>query len=127
MPKQVGNAMALKNSLRSKEFITILNRQGDSIRYQDTLSIEAYWAADLLEDGNGYATIPTNISHGIFTQAATDNSDYLQENASQHITNTVLYQYPINGHFGEKELKSGGMRRRSVKEHKNQFNYQDFA
>ena len=41
----------------------------------------------------GYSTIPSNIHPGTFMQAAFDNGDFGQENASQHVTNTVLYQY----------------------------------
>ena len=116
MPKQVGNAMAIKNALRSKEFITILNKQGDSISYFETLNIESYWANEIIENGEVYSTILTNMKQGFFTQAATDNSDYMQENASQHITNTVLYQYPLSGTFSDKSfpMKTGGKRRRSV-------------
>ena len=117
MPKQVGIAVGMKNSSRSKEFITVLNRHGDSISYQDVLRVENYWANQLIETGSGYATIPTNIGYGHFTQAASDNSDYTQENASQHITSTVLYQYPLNGTFGEhgiQTMKTGAGRNRSV-------------
>ena len=44
-----------------------------------------------MEFGDGYATIPSNISSNIFIQAASDNGDYGQENNSQHVTNTVVY------------------------------------
>ena len=30
----------------------------------------------------------------IFIQAVSNNGDYGQENNSQHVTNTFLYQYP---------------------------------
>ena len=76
--------------------------------------IEARWASDILEKGNGFATLPSNLSEDFFTQAASDNGDYGQENTSQHITNTVLYQY---GNFGSIEHSSKSKkvsRRRSV-------------
>ena len=43
--------------------------------------------------------LPTsaNINENIFTQAASNNEDYSQENNSQHVTNTVMYQYPPQG------------------------------
>ena len=99
MPKHVGLAVSLKNSLRSKEFIRYLNNLGHCICYDDVLRIDTSWAAGLIEEGDGYATIPTNIVPGIFTHAAFDNGDYGQENASQHVTNTVLYQCK-HGTFG---------------------------
>ena len=40
-----------------------------------------------------HATIPSNVFPSFFTQAASDNGDYSQESNSQHVTNTVLYQY----------------------------------
>ena len=46
-----------------------------------------------MNEGEGYSTIPSNIQLNIFMQAAFDNGDYGQGNASQHVTNTVLYQY----------------------------------
>ena len=93
MPKHVGLAISLKNCLRSKEFITILNNLGHCLSYDDVLRIDTTWASDIIERNDGYATLPTNMSMGAFTQAASDNADYQQENNSQHVTNTILYQY----------------------------------
>ena len=73
---------------------------------------------DILEEGDEYATLLFNVKPDIFFQVAFDNADYGQENNLQHITNTVIYQYP-NGSFSEdtvtyvtKEKKKN--RRRSV-------------
>ena len=44
MPKHVGLAISLKNCLRSKEFITILNNLGHCISYDDVLRIDTTWA-----------------------------------------------------------------------------------
>ena len=57
-------------------------------------------------NGNGYANNSTNIIPNKFTQAATDKSDYMQENSSQQITNSVLYQYDVEGRF-EYNIRSG--------------------
>ena len=46
-----------------------------------------------MNESEGYSTIPSNIQPNIFTQATFDNGDYDQENAFQHVTDTVLYQY----------------------------------
>ena len=55
---------------------------------------------------------------GEFAQAAFDNADYGQENASQHVTTTVIYQYCRNGEFNQHvlpQMSSGKGRRRSIK------------
>ena len=93
MPKNVALAMLLKNSVRSKEFITYLNKLGHCISYDTVLRIETTWAKDILAYDNDFSTIPSNIRPMVFTQAASDNGDYGQEYHSQHATNTVLYQY----------------------------------
>ena len=93
MPKNVSIAISLKSMVRSKEMITILNNLGHCISYDEVLRLETCWASGIIEEGDGYATVPTNIIPDVFTQAAFDNGDYGQENASQHVTNTVLYQY----------------------------------
>ena len=118
MPKNVGLGVSLKNSTRSKEFISYLNSLGHSISYDDVLRIETTWATEVMESGDGYATIPSNISSNIFTQAASDNGDYGQENNSQHVTNTVVYQYTnLNGMFPSinvGRLKKKSTLRRSI-------------
>ena len=58
----------------------------------EVLDIDAYRAEQIIERGEGYATIPTNIVFGEFAQAAFDNADCGNENALQHVTNTVIYQ-----------------------------------
>ena len=57
MPKHVAIGMAIKSALRSKEYITVLNKHGESISYHEVLEIDAYWANQLIEKGDGYATI----------------------------------------------------------------------
>ena len=93
-PKQVGLGISLKNSLRSKEFITYLYNLGHFICYDEVLQSEATWVFDILGKGDGFATLPTKFRQLLFTQAASDNGDCGQEtlNVSQHI-NIVFYQY----------------------------------
>ena len=91
MPKQVGLGGSLKASLRSREYITLLNKFGESVNYHDVLGIDGYCTGKIIERGDGYATIPTNIVFGEFAKAAFDSADYGQENASQHVTSTVIY------------------------------------
>lgn len=93
MPKQVGLGISLINSLRSKELITYLNNLDHSIWYEEVLRIEATWASNILEKGDGSAALPTNLSKLSFLQAAPANGDCRQENTSEHIINNLLYQY----------------------------------
>ena len=99
MPKQVGLSVSLKAILRSREYITLLIKFGESVNYHEVLGIDAYWAEQIIERGDEYATMPTNIIFGEFAQAAFDNADYGQEDASQHVTNAVIYQYCHSGEF----------------------------
>ena len=118
MPKQVGLGVSLKASLRSREYITLLNTFGESVNYQQVLGIDVYWAEQIIERGDGYTTIPTNIVFGEFAQAAFDNADFGQENASQHVTNNVIYQCCRNGEFNQHllpQMSSRKGRRRSIK------------
>jgi len=93
MGKNVGLGISLKNSVCSKEFITNVNALGHCISYDDLLRIDTTWASSIVKSDNGYITLPNNIKPGLFVQAASDNADYSQDNNSQHLTNTVLYQY----------------------------------
>ena len=87
MPKQVGLGISMKSATRSKEFIKYLNILGHCISYDTVFRIDTSWAIGIMNEGEGYSTIPSNIQPNIFTQAAFDNGDYGQENASQHATN----------------------------------------
>ena len=80
MLKQVGFGISLKNSLRSKEFITYLNNLGRSICYDEVLRIEFTWVSGIWGKVDGFATLPTYLSKFFFTQASSDNGDYGQEN-----------------------------------------------
>ena len=88
-----------KTRLNSKEFVEICNKNGHCVSYDTVLRIESCWADEILNNDEGYACIPNNIASDLFTQAVADNSDYGQENSSQHITNTILLQYPNEHNF----------------------------
>lgn len=74
--------MSLKNSLCSKKLITLLNKMGHCISYDEVLCIDAEWVKTLSEKDDSYTIVPTDIASGYFTQAAVDNADYAQENDS---------------------------------------------
>ena len=122
LPKHVGLAISLKNNLRSKEYITLLNKNGHCISYDKVLAIETLWAEQLMSNEDGYATLPSNIqsSDGCLVQAIADNGDYGQEENSQHITNIVLVKPPsfTEGNLSDTSLvkeRRPFPRRRSIK------------
>ena len=115
MPKNVGLGVSLKNSLRSKEYITHMSKLGHSVSYDDVQRIETSWTSSVLESGDGYATLPSNTVKNVFTQAASDNGDYCQENDSQNVTNTVVYQHgEIRGKMNTSGLRKLAKIRRSI-------------
>ena len=121
LPKNLSLGISMKNCLRSKDFIKYLNNLGHCISYDDVLRIETTWTDEIVDAGDGYATIPSKIKTNCYTQAASDNGNYGQECASQHVTNTVLYQYPLeqmNGNFNIDQVHremSCSKRRRAIK------------
>ena len=56
------------------------------------MRIDTKWANDILEEGDKYVTLPSNVKPYTFSQMAFNNADYGQECNSQHIANTVIYQ-----------------------------------
>ena len=98
--KHIGLAFSMKNDLRAKTHISALNRRGTCSSYDDLMRIDTKWANDILEEGDEYATLPSNVKPDIFSQVAFDNADYGQDKNLQHITDTGIYQYP-NGSFSE--------------------------
>ena len=105
MFENIGLGLVLKRTVRSKELIKSLNNLGHSVSYGDILRIDTTWVAGICEANDGYSTASTNIRENIFTQAASDNGDYGQENNSQHVTNTVLYRCPeLSGSYAHNTL-----------------------
>ena len=76
--KHVGLAFSMKNDLRTKTHISPLNRLGACISYDDLMRIGKKWANDILEEGDEYATLPSNVKPEIFSKVAFDNADYEQ-------------------------------------------------
>ena len=88
------------------------------MNYHEVPGIDEYCTEQTIERCDGYATIPTNIVFGEFAKAAFDSADYGQENASQHVTSTVIYQYCRNGELNQHvlpQMSSGKGRRHSIK------------
>jgi hypothetical protein len=103
-PKHIALAMTTKHLTRSKELVTILNRAGHSVSYDEIQRVDTSMAEQIMDqyqDGN--VVIPSNIYPERFVHAAADNIDINEETLdglhTTHATSTVLYQQ--KGHFGK--------------------------
>ena len=83
--------MGLGISIKSA-IIKYLNNFDHCISYDTVLQNDTSWSIGIMNEGQEYSTKPSNIQPKIFMQAAFDNGSYVQEKASQPVTNTVLYQ-----------------------------------
>lgn len=96
-PKHVGTALHVMKETRSKEIVTLLNRFGNCISYQDaqrciTTMAEA---VDQKTEEDG-VFVPTNLKAGRLTQFAFDNLDfheYTKDGRTLHGTTHVIFQY----------------------------------
>ena len=123
MPKHVSMATAIRHMTGSKELITMFNRWGHTLSYDEVERLETSIAQSQLEKAmeDGTAVVPSNISGGTFVQAAADNIDLNEEtlNGKQttHATSLVLYQrqhiLPLAGTFGQTRMCNQS-RRRSI-------------
>ena len=50
-----------------------LNNLGHCVSYDDILRVETTWESNIIESGDGYATIPSNIIPCLFAEPASDN------------------------------------------------------
>lgn len=97
MPKQVGLGLHLLKETRSKSMLTILNRFGNSISYQDAqrfLTTVANSVDKQIEDDGFY--IPSNLTAGGIIQCALDNLDFhenTRDGSTLHATTHNIYQY----------------------------------
>ena len=68
--KQVGLGISMKSAIRSKEFIKYLNNLGHCSSCDSVLRINTSWAMGIMNEGEGYSGILSNIQPNIFAQAA---------------------------------------------------------
>jgi len=101
-PKHVGLATSIRHLTGSKKVITMLNRCGHTISYDQLERIDT---AAALQQATQKTLIPTNICQGPFVQAAADNIDFCEDTIdgkhTTHGTTIVLYQRNSHGIFGE--------------------------
>ena len=95
--KQVGLAMYIKHLTGFKQLITLLNRMGHCLSYEEIAQLETGLANESLAraDYSGIL-IPTNINPGVFIQMAPDNNDIYEETKdgknTTHATTLAIYQ-----------------------------------
>ena len=70
IPKQEELEISMKSAIRSKEFIKYLNNLGHCISCDSVLRINTSWAMGIMNEGEGYSAILSNIQPNIFAQAA---------------------------------------------------------
>ncbi|MES9884476.1 MAG: hypothetical protein ABW185_26830 [Sedimenticola sp.] len=95
-PQHVGLAVYIYHKTRSREIITVLNKLGLCISYNDlhrTLTSVALEVTEKCSVDNVF--IPANIMPGNFTQYAIDNLDFSEctlDGSSMHVTSMVMFQ-----------------------------------
>ena len=102
-PKHIGLAVSVKHMTGSKKVVTMLNRFGHAINYDELQRIDTAIAENIIKSDNTDTLLPSNISAGQFVHAAADNIDINEETldglSTTHATSMVLYQKKLNGHF----------------------------
>ena len=80
MPKHLTLALAIHHLTGSKQLITMFNRLGHCCSYDEVEIMDTSLAVELLARSELYGVVvPSNITPGVFVQAAGDNGD-LNEN-----------------------------------------------
>ncbi|MES9881199.1 MAG: hypothetical protein ABW185_10000 [Sedimenticola sp.] len=103
-PKHVGLSIALHQMTQSHDVVTLVNKNGHGISYNEVERIDSSWAVNQMTP-DGYV-VPTNMVSGIPVRAAGDNFNRATETLDgQHfdVVNMVLYQpdtQTIGGTFG---------------------------
>ena len=115
-PKQVGLSLHILKETRSKKTVTLLNRLGNCISYDDAQRYMTTIAenVDLQIEKDG-VFIPSNLTPGVFTHCAIDNLDfdeYTRDGSTLHATTIIFYQYPVGGNVKE-QVKIPLLKRRS--------------
>jgi len=97
-PKQVGTTLHILKETRSKETVTLLNRLGNCISYNDAQRYLTTVAESVDEQvSRDGIFIPGHLKPGRFTQFAFDNLDfheYTKDGRTLHGTTHIIFQYP---------------------------------
>lgn len=100
-PKHVALPIAVRNLTGLKEVITLLNRYGHGISYDQVLEIETALAESHIEAQEHGVILPKVICANVFSTFCWDNIDLLEETLSgrgtTHCTNGIVVQRQVMG------------------------------
>ena len=100
-PKHVSLPLAVKNLTGSKEVITLLNRYGHGMSYDQVLEMETRLAENLFEEQEHGVILPKVVSPNVFSIFCWDNIDLLEETLSgrgtTHCINGIVVQRQVSG------------------------------
>ncbi|KAL9951848.1 hypothetical protein ACROYT_G044583 [Oculina patagonica] len=98
-PKHVALPITVKNLTGCKEVITLLNRFGHGISYEQVLSIETGLAEKQMEAEVQGVVLPSSVRPNLFSMFCWDNIDLLEETLSgkgtTHCTNGIIVQRQV--------------------------------
>lgn len=121
LPKHVSLAIAVRHLTGSKQLITLLNRMGHCLSYEDVEVIDTGLANEVLAMSEGNrCLIPSNILPGVLMHAAVDNNDINEETLdgknTTHATTHVIYQRSQQGNTQRRRgaLADHSSRKRSL-------------
>ena len=105
-PKHIGLSQALHQKTQSKDLVTLVNRFGHGVSYEEVQRIDTCWS-EIQLSGDGFI-IPQNMAYGQVTTGAGDNFNRAIESVKgEHhdVVNMVLFQPETtglqrNGDFG---------------------------
>lgn len=108
MPKHAALGITIHHMTRSKLLITILNRMGHCVSYDNVQVMDTSLAKEIIAKSDLFGVVvPSNIRPGIFVQVAGDNNDMNEETLdgklTTHATTMVLYQ---RGKFGPAPMRT---------------------
>ena len=98
--------MAIKHITRSKLAVTMLNRAGHSISYDELQRVDTAIANDIVKRSEEFGVVlPSNIQKGSFIRIAADNLDVNEETIdgknTTHATSIVFFQRKLEGNFAD--------------------------
>ena len=78
-PKHIGLAVSIEHMTGSKKVVTMLNRFGHAINYDELQRFDTAIAENIIKSDNTDTLLPSNISARQFVHAAADNIDINEE------------------------------------------------
>ena len=98
LPKHIGLSQALHQKTQSKDLVTLVNRFGHGVSYEEVQRIDTCWS-EIQLSSDGFI-IPQNMAYGQVTTGAGDNFNRAIESVKgEHhdVVNMVLFQPETTG------------------------------